>query len=123
VNWLSNPTLQFVVHISVVLFGILLSSVISVTIYHKQQSRKGITYRVTSDTPLLSLREEVKGKIKVLVGTNSVSNARLIMLKIWNSGNAPILPRGNIKVIVYDCRYGSFLFLHLLIFQAEKRLS
>src|SRR5215467_10743601 len=91
-DFLRDPTLQFVVSISIALLGVFLTSIISVVIYRRQQSRKAINYKVISDTSLLSVKEEVKGSIKVLFGTKPVSNARLVILKIWNSGNTPILP-------------------------------
>jgi hypothetical protein len=91
-SFLHDPTLQFVVNVGVALLGIFFTSIITVVIYRRQQTRKGITYKVISDTPILSLKEEVKGKIKVLFGTKPINNVRLVIVKIWNSENTPILP-------------------------------
>jgi hypothetical protein len=99
VNFLRDPTLQFLVNISIALLGIFFTSIVSVVIYRRQQSRKGVIYKVISNTPLLSLKEEAKGKIKVLFGTKPVNNARLVILKVWNSENTPILPNEYIDPI------------------------
>jgi hypothetical protein len=91
-NFLRDPALQFIVNVGVALLGIFFTSIITIVIYRRQQQRKGITYKIISDTPILSLKEEVKGQIKVLFGTKQVGNVRLVILKIWNSENTPILP-------------------------------
>jgi hypothetical protein len=105
VSLLRDPTLQFLMNISIALLGIFFTSIVSVVIYRRQQSRKGIIYKVISNAPLFSLKEEVKGKIKVLFGTKAVNNARLVILKIWNSENTPILPNEYMDPI--RVRFGS----------------
>jgi|SRR5450755_3466896 hypothetical protein len=91
-GFLRDPIWQFTINIVVGLIGIFITSIVSVAIFRRQQNRKGITYRIISDTPILSLKEEIKGTIQLLFRTKSVSNARLVILKIWNSENTPILP-------------------------------
>ena len=55
-----------------------------------------------SKRQLLSVNEEVKGEVKILYKNKSVSNVRLIILKIWNSGSTPILPQEYIDPIKFE---------------------
>jgi hypothetical protein len=76
-----------------------IATVIAIFISIRQQQRKGISYKVVTDTPLLSLKEEVKGRVQVLFDAKPVGNSRLVVLKIFNSGNVPILPTDYIEPI------------------------
>ncbi len=97
-TFLNNPLWQFVINVSIGLLTIF----VSVMIYRKQQNRRSITYRTISATSLLSVGEEVKGEVKVLYKGKAVSNVRLIILKMWNSGNMPILPQEYIEPIKFE---------------------
>lgn len=70
--------------------AIIIATITSVVIYRKQQNRKEISYGVESAISLLSVSDEVRSKVQILYGGNPVSNVRLVILKIWNSGNQPI---------------------------------
>lgn len=63
----------------------------SFLIYQLQRSRKAITYEVISRTNLLTVREELEGKLQVLYEGEPAKSLTLIVLKVWNSGNQPIL--------------------------------
>lgn len=65
--------------------------VASFLIYQLQRSRKGITYDVLSRTNLLTVREELEGKLQVLYEGEPAKSLTLIVLRVWNSGNQPIL--------------------------------
>lgn len=59
--------------------------------YQLQRSRRGVTYEVISRTNLLTVREELEGKLQVLYEGEPAKSLTLIVLKVWNSGNQPIL--------------------------------
>ena len=71
---------------------------IAVTIYlsRKQRRLNRIDYAVTTNETVLSIKEgeEVRGKVKVIYTygghEEEIRDARLIILKIWNSGNVSI---------------------------------
>lgn len=63
----------------------------SFVIYQLQRSRRGITYDVLSRTDLLTVREELEGKLQVLYEGEPAKSLTLIVLRFWNSGNQPIL--------------------------------
>lgn len=81
-NILRDPIWQFIGVIIAILFPLLL--------YVVQRNRKEVAYEIVSNTPILSLRTEVKGKVQVLLDNKPVNEARLVILRIWNSGNQPI---------------------------------
>jgi hypothetical protein len=96
--FMSNQLWQFIINVSIGLLTIF----VSVIIFRRQQSRRSITYRTISATSLLSVNEEVKGEVKILYKDKAVSNVRLIILKIWNSGGTPILPQEYIDPIKFE---------------------
>jgi len=65
---------------------------ISIGLYLRQRRRKAMSYEIVSQTPLLSMEEEVKGKLKILFEDEPVQKVHLIVAKIINAGNLPILP-------------------------------
>lgn len=67
-----------------------IAAVVAIFISIKHHQRKAISYKIVSDTPLLSLKEEVKSRVQVLFDAKPVSNTRLVVLKVFNSGNVPI---------------------------------
>jgi hypothetical protein len=83
---LRDPLWQFVGAVLAVL-----ALVVSFVIYQLQRQRKGVTYDVLSRTHLLTVREELEGKLQVLYEGEPAKSISLLVVKIWNSGNQPIL--------------------------------
>ncbi|MGZ6356482.1 MAG: hypothetical protein ACXWOX_18060, partial [Ktedonobacteraceae bacterium] len=42
------------------------------------------------DTYKVSFQKELKDRVQLLFDKKPIENARLVLLKIWNSGNVPI---------------------------------
>ena len=82
---LRDPLWQF---IGVILA--LLAIGVSILIYLLQRNRKSLGYEIISNTPLLTMKEELEGKLQILYEGTSIRNAQLIVIKIINSGNVPI---------------------------------
>ena len=81
-----DPMWQFVA----VLLAII-AILVSISLYLKQRRRKILSYEIVSRTPLLSMEEEIKGTLKILYDGQPVERVHLIVVKIINSGNVPIL--------------------------------
>jgi hypothetical protein len=64
--------------------------VITVWAVRKQRNKKEIMYQVISDAPLVSINEVVRDKVEIRLEGKVVNNARLLVLKVWNSGNMAI---------------------------------
>jgi hypothetical protein len=82
---LRDPLWQFI--------GVILALIaigVSILIYLLQRNRKSLSYEVLSDTPLLTLKEELEGRLQILYEGTPIKNAQLIVIRILNSGNMPI---------------------------------
>ena len=60
------------------------------TIYVAKRRRKVLCYEMLSRTPVLSIEEEIKGKLKILHNGREVTDVHLIELKLSNTGNVDI---------------------------------
>src|SRR2546425_10907232 len=90
---LRDPVWQFIA---------VIIALIAIIVTLTQRYRKEIVYDIISDTPILSIKEEVKNRVKVLFDDKPMTNARLIILRIWNSGNVPIIPSDYIEPITLN---------------------
>src|SRR5437762_7026078 len=72
--------------------------------YQKLRKSKHLTYQVVSNTLLLSVeeKEELKGRIQVLLDNKPVGDVRLVVLRIWNSGNLSIKSEDYKEPVVID---------------------
>lgn len=59
-------------------------------IYQLQRSKKRLVYRILAETPLLSIDEELRGKIEIKYEKKKFQNIYLVILKIENIGNVDI---------------------------------
>ncbi|MGZ3610287.1 MAG: hypothetical protein ACXVBU_09500 [Ktedonobacteraceae bacterium] len=94
-EFLSNPAWQLLLNLGIGFLTI----IVSVLIFRKQQTRRGLNYEIISDTPILSIKADVKDKVQILFDNKPVNHVRLVIIRIWNSGNAPILPNEYIDPI------------------------
>jgi len=64
---------------------------VPILVYLKQRTRKSLSYEILSLNPLLSVENEIKGDVQILYQSKTVEQVHLIVLKIINTGNMPIL--------------------------------
>ena len=76
---------------------VIVSIAVSVIVYFLQKSRKLLSYEILSETALLSVAKEVEDKIKILFEGDVVKRVHLILVRISNTGNVPILPSDFLK--------------------------
>jgi hypothetical protein len=82
-NFLRDSIWQFILS--------LLGIVVAVLIYRLQQSKKSLSYQLLSDTTLLKKGEGIAGKVQVFFEEKIVEDAHLVVARISNDGNTPIL--------------------------------
>jgi hypothetical protein len=80
----------------------LVAIAISAVLYLLQRRRKALSYEVVSCTPLLSVREEVKGRVQIVFDDTSVSDAHMVVIRVLNSGNVPIIPSDYVRPVKFD---------------------
>ena len=71
----------------------LVSILISIIVYLKQRIRKSLSYKILSLNPLLSVKEEIKSDLQIMYRGEPVEQVHLIVAKIINTGNLPILSK------------------------------
>ena len=62
----------------------------TIILFYTQRKQKVLSYQILSNASVLSIREEVEGKVQMLYEGTQVKKVHLIVLKIHNSGNVPI---------------------------------
>jgi hypothetical protein len=63
---------------------------ITILLYLKTRKRKSLTYEVVSEYPLISVDDEIKGKLQILFNGEAIENVHLLSIKFINDGNIPI---------------------------------
>ena len=84
-DFFSSPIWQFV-GVVFALFAIVLSLIV----FFKQRQRKRLDYDILSSTPLLSVREDIRGRVEILFDKQPVEEVQLFIVKLTNTGNIPI---------------------------------
>lgn len=65
-------------------------ALIAIILILVQRKRKALSYKIISNTPLVKIKEDIKGRLQVLFDEKPVENIYLIIFKFINSGNLPI---------------------------------
>jgi hypothetical protein len=63
---------------------------VTITLWILNLRRKELTYEILSDTPLVSVREEVKDQVQIIFKGEAVHDVHLVQIRLTNSGNVPI---------------------------------
>ena len=69
----------------------LITIIASVSFYWMQHGRKELSYEIVSRTPLLSVAEELQGRFQILFDGKPVNKVHLIVLRVSNTGNTPVI--------------------------------
>ena len=70
------------------IIGGLVVGVAALVLQFKQLNKKSFIYDI-SDTPIISFNEKI-GDVAVIYKSRPVENLRVVMVRVWNSGNLPI---------------------------------
>lgn len=82
---LRDPMWQFVGVLVTIIIG-----VISLIIVSAERRKKVLSYEIISSTSLISVRQEIRDKLKIVYQGKIISQLYLNLIKIINSGNLPI---------------------------------
>jgi len=95
-DWKTDPTVLAWIAVASLIAGILGLGA-AIFFYWRGKKRHRVFYEVISDTPLVSIRDQIgKGKINVTYERSDgniepINDARLLILKVWNAGNDDIV--------------------------------
>lgn len=70
--------------------GIIIPAITAFIIYLFQRSRKELAYEILSVTPILSNKPIIDGSLEISFNGKILENAKLVIVKVFNSGNSPI---------------------------------
>ena len=89
----------------------LLALLVSGYFYVKSRNIRGVTYHIISNTTVLSVQEAepIKGRVQVFLDNQPVKDARLAVIEMWNSGNAPIRTEHYSEPITFSFEKGTHI--------------
>jgi uncharacterized protein YjeT (DUF2065 family) len=73
----------------------------------KQRQRKSLSYQIVSNTPLLSVEEEIKKDLVIRYRGKEVQKVDLVVVRIVNTGNLPIAAKDFDRPITLDLGEGA----------------
>jgi hypothetical protein len=96
-EFLRDPFWQFVGAVFT-----LVALAVTVLLYFLKRRRKVLSYEIISRTSLMSVKEEVKGRVQILFDGTPVSDAHMIIMKVTNTGNVPIVPSDYLRPVKFS---------------------
>lgn len=85
-DFLRDPIWQFVGALTA-----LLAILVSIRLFNLQRSKKSLAWDVLAAMPVMTISEKLKGRIRITFDGTHVDNVYIVLLRIRNDGNAPIL--------------------------------
>ena len=101
-EFLRDPIWQF---LSVI--GAVAGLALTILLFKMQRNQKKISDEVISSRAVVNVSDEVKGRIQVLFDGMPVKDVSLVILKICNTGNIPILSTEYDRPITFNFGNGS----------------
>ncbi len=84
-------------------FFALLTVAVTVLIYVLQRRKKRLSYEILSNSTLMTMREELEGRLEIRFDGEQVSNLHILEFKLFNSGNVPIASTDYERKLEFDC--------------------
>lgn len=85
-----DTVFQLIIVVIVTLLSAFIGGAIVIWVYRKQKSKKEITYQIVSDAPIASINQAVADRVELRFDGNPIKEARILVLKVWNSGNVAV---------------------------------
>lgn len=100
-EWFRDPVWQFVGVVFAVV-AILVSVVVSLYIFIRQNKRKMLSYDIRSYVSLLNVDSQVKDKLQITYLGKPVSDLKLLVVRLLNDGDIPIESRDFDEMVSVD---------------------
>lgn len=81
--------------------AIVISATIAITLFILNRRRKALTYKFASMTRVLTLKEEIAGRVRILFDDQPVNDVGLVKVIVGNSGTEPIRAADFIRPISF----------------------
>lgn len=92
-NWhdfLQNTNWSFF-EVLVGVIGIIVSALVAYHIFFREKKKKSLSYELLTNTELISVGEEAKGRLEILFDGKPVKDVKLLIIELVNDGNIPVL--------------------------------
>lgn len=87
---------------AIAIAAILISATVAIGLYRLSRRRKSIVYEFLSMTRLLSMQEEIAGRVRILVDGVDVQDVGLVQIRIVNTGTDPIRAADYVRPISFS---------------------
>jgi hypothetical protein len=91
---------------AIAIAAILISATVAISLYRLSRRRKSIVYEFLSMTRLLSMQEEIAGRVRILVDGVDVQDVGLVQIRIVNTGTDPIRAADYVRPISFSVDEG-----------------
>jgi hypothetical protein len=85
----------------------LVTTTLAIIIYRLNRKRKALIYEFLSLTRLLSMREEIEGRVRIIVDDAEVQDVGLVQIRITNTGTEPIRAADFVRPISFTVGEGA----------------
>ncbi len=92
---------------SIALCAILVSASVAITIFLLNRKRKALIYEILSMTRVLTIKEELSGRVKILFDGETVEDVGLVRIRVMNSGTEPIRASDFVKPVSFSVNEGA----------------
>jgi len=86
-----DPNIQFLINLAIAIFGITVGAAVTIYVFHQQRQHPDLTWEILSNSPLISVSDQIKPKIQIRYENMPVSDIGLVLVRINNDGNIPIV--------------------------------
>jgi hypothetical protein len=69
-----------------------IAAILTVVFFLAQRQNKALSYIVVANTRLLTVAKEIRPRVQILLDGQPVETAHYVLVKLINSGSAPIIP-------------------------------
>lgn len=99
------------------------SVIITILIFIAQRKIKRLSYEFTSSTQLLSVKDEIQGKIQVLYDGEEVKNVHLLTIRFVNNGNQSISSADYERPVSIEVNSEAKILTHEVINESPENLG
>jgi hypothetical protein len=93
--------------VTLAVIAILVPVVVATTLYFKNRRRKQLVYEILSKTRVLTVKEEISGRIRIFLDEEQVQDVGLVHIRITNVGTEPIRTSEFVRPISFSVPEGA----------------
>jgi hypothetical protein len=95
--------------VSLTIFGFVLTASLGTTFFLLNRKRKALTYEILSMTRVLTMKEEVAGRIKILFDETPVSDVGIVRIRLTNTGTEAIRESEFVRPISFSVSKDAYI--------------